>query len=174
MAGFGIQKRGTSPLIVKRKKFAEGSDPGSDYVGTFETEDGIKGTYGRRAPKELIESLPDKRINLKPDKNAKPTKVPLLPSDFDIKEVDKSLEEYKKKEKEEPEKLQFRCAGPNPSKKCGHRDGKKKGGQAKVSKVMKEFGKGKLHSGKKGPVVKSRKQAIAIALSKAGMSKKKK
>ena len=34
--------------------------------------------------------------------------------------------------------------------------------------------KGKLHSGKKGPVVKSRKQAIAIALSEAGMSKKKK
>jgi len=50
----------------------------------------------------------------------------------------------------------------------------KKGGQAKVSKVMKEFGKGKLHSGKKGPVVKSRKQAVAIALSEAGMSKKKK
>ncbi len=48
----------------------------------------------------------------------------------------------------------------------------KKSGQAKVSKVMREFGKGKLHSGKKGPVVKSKKQAIAIALSEAGMSKK--
>ena len=45
----------------------------------------------------------------------------------------------------------------------------------KVKKVMKEFKSGALHSGsKKGPVVKSRKQAIAIALSEAKMAKKKK
>ena len=44
--------------------------------------------------------------------------------------------------------------------------------QKKVSKVMHEYGKGELHSGsKKGPVVKSRKQAIAIAMSEAGMKK---
>lgn len=44
----------------------------------------------------------------------------------------------------------------------------------KVQKVMHEFKAGALHSGsKKGPVVKSRKQAIAIALSEAKMSKKK-
>lgn len=44
---------------------------------------------------------------------------------------------------------------------------------AKVGKVMREYKEGTLHSGKKGPVVKSRKQAIAIALSEANMSKPK-
>ena len=46
----------------------------------------------------------------------------------------------------------------------------------KINKVMKEFKEGDLHSGsKKGPVVSSRKQAIAIALSEAKnkLSKKK-
>ena len=44
--------------------------------------------------------------------------------------------------------------------------------QKKVSKVMREYDKGELHSGsKEGPVVKSRKQAIAIAMSEAGMKK---
>lgn len=48
-----------------------------------------------------------------------------------------------------------------------------KGGAAKVGKVMREFKAGELHSGSKsGPVVKSRKQAIAIGLSEARRGKK--
>jgi hypothetical protein len=43
----------------------------------------------------------------------------------------------------------------------------------KVAKVMREYGKGELHSGKGGPVVKSQRQAVAIALSEAGIAKKK-
>jgi hypothetical protein len=43
---------------------------------------------------------------------------------------------------------------------------------AKVGKVMREYKSGTLHSGKGGPVVKNPKQALAIALSEAGMSRK--
>ena len=45
--------------------------------------------------------------------------------------------------------------------------------QKKVRKVMKEYKAGGLHSGKGGPVVKSQKQAVAIAMSEAERMKKK-
>ena len=43
--------------------------------------------------------------------------------------------------------------------------------EAKISKVMREYKEGTLHSGKGGPVVKKPKQAIAIALSQARKKK---
>jgi hypothetical protein len=50
---------------------------------------------------------------------------------------------------------------------------KKKAAAKKVAKVMREFKKGKLRSGSaKGPKVTKKKQAVAIAMSEAGMSKK--
>jgi hypothetical protein len=46
--------------------------------------------------------------------------------------------------------------------------------KTKVAKVMREFKAGTLNSGSsKGPIVKGKKQAVAIALSQAKMAKKK-
>jgi hypothetical protein len=46
-----------------------------------------------------------------------------------------------------------------------------KGGESKIKKVMGEFKKGELNIGKSKKKVKSRKQAIAIALSEARKKK---
>ena len=45
--------------------------------------------------------------------------------------------------------------------------------EKKISKVMREFKNKKLNIGKSKKKVKNRKQAIAIALSEAGVKKKK-
>lgn len=41
----------------------------------------------------------------------------------------------------------------------------------KIAATMREFKAGELHSGQGGPVVRDPKQALAIAMSKAGMAR---
>ena len=55
------------------------------------------------------------------------------------------------------------------------RGASKKAKKSRMHSEMHKFKHGQLHSGsKKGPVVKSRKQAIAIGLSESGQTKKRK
>lgn len=50
---------------------------------------------------------------------------------------------------------------------------KKKARKTKIHKIMGEFKRGTLHSGSSGgPRVRSRSQAVAIALSEAGLSRR--
>ncbi len=78
--------------------------------------------------------------------------------------------EHKKHEKHEKKHVKkMPKAKVHPKKK------KPAKSKAKVEKVMHEFKEGKLHSGSKnGPEVSNPKQAIAIALSEARKSKRKK
>jgi hypothetical protein len=78
----------------------------------------------------------------------------------------KEAEERKAKKKEQEEKDDTEI-NEKLSKSEDH-------AKFKVHKVMKEFKEGKLHSGsKEGKQVTDRKQAIAIAMSEAGLSKSK-
>lgn len=76
------------------------------------------------------------------------------------------IKQLKSKKKHNPKKK-------SSKKRAKSHEKKESKGEKKIEKVMREFKGGKLHSGsKKGPKVTSRKQAIAIALSEAGRSKK--
>lgn len=56
----------------------------------------------------------------------------------------------------------------------GRKPKTKAGKRARVKDVMHRYKKGSLHSGsKRGPKVRSRKQAVAIALSESGQSRRK-
>jgi ribosomal protein L21E len=62
------------------------------------------------------------------------------------------------------------CLEQLPPRFCT--DMKKTKAEVKISKVMREYKAGTLHSGKGGAVVKNPKQAIAIAISESKRKKK--
>jgi len=66
------------------------------------------------------------------------------------------------------DKAMFEREAKEDSKMIAKLSKKKANGKSKrkikIAKVMDEFKKGELHSGKGGPVVKKPKQAIAIAI----------
>lgn len=101
-----------------------------------------------------------------------------------LKQDVKHYKEESKKDKELMKKLKKHPAKKKYASKKMVKAGKKAGkalkkdikvarGEKKMEKVMHEFKEGALHSGsKKGPKVKSRKQAIAIGLSEARKAKR--
>ncbi len=172
MAGLGIQKRG---VRIARVLKAEGGSATEDMSSMHEAmEPEIEEARETKLEKEGYKETKAGKMIKDAGKGFKEgARKFVKASTKGVRDVAEGIEKVANSETMKKIQKQVRDANIGKFDKEIFYKKFAKGGQAKVSKVMREFGKGKLHSGKKGPVVKSRKQAIAIALSEAGKSKKK-
>ena len=127
MSGLGKQLRGSGlaksgfkskydVVSHERKRYAEGSKPEKIEIGEGKIGEPVVVT-----PEEMDKLL-----------NPPEVKIPKIPSDKEISGVSKSVEDFKKKEKEEP-KFQSRCGNKN-KEGLQFRCGNKKGGMIKKGK----------------------------------------
>lgn len=93
-----------------------------------------------------------------------------------VKHIKGDIKTFKKEAKEDRELLKDLKHKKHEKKEHKKKDPKKHSkGKAKIKKVMREFENSELHSSSKnGPLVKNKKQAIAIAYSEQRKADKRK
>jgi hypothetical protein len=172
MLSASAYKAGRAYELYTPKEVKEAYNKDPQY---FETETRKRIERERKLKEEMKQKKMASGGDVSPSKK-KPEakKAPVAPTkkmrpEDTMSEKDKAYFRRKMQEEEMMRKMGQRYDEimPNPEFAMGGM------AQKKMSKVMKEYKAGTLHSGKGGKVVKSPKQAVAIGLSEARRMKKK-
>ncbi len=178
MAGFGIQKKGTSPLLVKRKGFESGGDVDEapdpiekrskplPFLDPIEKRSKPLPSLEEKKPKTFSEGVKEgvKQLGKQSSKIVKDVAKKIEPGTVNI--VKKSIEEGEEKSKirKKTKEYQEKLKEETPAEM-------KKGGSVKKGILIIIGNKDKKSKGmKKGGLAKQ--AAIAIAMKKAGKKPK--